>query len=94
MKVRGLNGQKIMSRFLFGKSTQCDGIRCKANMNIIFGRLTHRSGLADEAQVPEDTRIFQELEPSLLHHLVLACHLNIMSLPKILTALKMQISLG
>lgn len=36
MKVRALNGQKIMSSFLFGKSTQCDGIHCKANMSIIF----------------------------------------------------------
>lgn len=33
-------------------------------------------------------------ECPLLHRLVLACHPNIMSLLKILTALKMQISLG
>lgn len=83
-----------MSRFLFGKRTQCDGICCKAKVGIFSGRITRRSGLADEAHVPEDTGIFQELEPSLLHGLVLACHPNIMSLLKILTALKMQISLG
>lgn len=49
---------------------------------------------AVKAPVPEDTRVPVEESVPLLHHSALTCHWNSTSLLKILTALKMQISLG
>lgn len=68
----------------------------KTKASIIFGRCTHLPGSPICGGGPCAWRHqgAHGSEHSLLHHSALACHLNSTSLLKILTALKMQISLG
>lgn len=97
LKIRKLKGKRNLCRDSdLRNPLQISGKSYKTKASIIFGRRTPLPGspICGGSACAWRHQGAQQLECSILRHSALACHLSSTSLLKILTALKMQISLG